>query len=465
MNMQPQIQVPENVALEQQVLGAVLLNNELYHKIGGLVRAAHFYEPTHADIWRNIAGRIERDHIASPVTLKADLEQHEGLIELGGPAYLVRLAGASISGSMVADYARELVEVAERRRIAGSIEDARKSLLCGGSAEDGIAALEMIVSDAVESGSAPRSKSLLRASTLMIKQLNEAYQSGTAGVSTGLSDLDELIGGLVPGEVTIVAGSTSMGKTTFGTWLAYVAANAGYGVGFASLEMSEEALTQRVNSIDSQVPYQAMRNGKLSETLFRKVFDTVKEQQALPIQIYSERVRDIPAILSETKRLQKRWIPQGEFKGLGVLVIDYIQLVRGRGQNKFDVLGQVAEDTKALAKLLHIPVVALAQIARDMSKRDSKVPHLGDLRGSGDLENAADNVIFCHRPDYFLEREEPEKDPEKRAMQVAAQEACKGTMDLIVGKQRMGPLGTIRVGCDLATNRFWDITNQEDMSF
>lgn len=454
--------VPQNITLEQQIIGAVLNDNELFHIHCGAVRPEHFYETLHGRIWRVMAGRILKDHIASPVVLKSELEHDEGLKDVGGVRYLARLSGASVASFAMADYVRELIETAERRRLLEVAEEIVSSINEGGTSTDAAAAMELAAMSVAENAPRPRSTSLLAAHTSSIAEINQTFENGQVGVSSGLRDLDELLL-MKPKRSTILAGATSMGKTSLATWLAYHAAKSGYGVGFVSLEMGEEDLANRINSIDSRVPYQAM-DRPLSETLFRKVVEAAKSQEAMPIEIVSDRVRDMPAILSETRRLQAKWKPQGDFKGLGMLVIDYLQLVRGRG-NAFEVLTQVSRDTKSIAKMLNIPVVALAQVSRDMSKRDSKVPHLGDLRGSGDLENDADNVIFCHRPAYYLEREQPPAKAEDRADWEAEIKASKGTMDIIVAKQRMGPLGTVRVGCDLATNRFWNIDRQEEVDF
>jgi replicative DNA helicase len=336
--------------------------------------------------------------------------------------------------------------------------------MAGGGAQDAASALEMAAMAAQEDAPAPRSKSLLAAHTDSLRSMYEAQASGAVGISSGLAALDDLIL-LKPKRSTLIAGATSMGKSAMAVWLSYTVAKQGYGVAFVSLEMGEEDLANRINSIDSQVPYKAM-DRPLSENLFGKVVAAAKGQEALPIEITSDRVRDIPAILSEARRLQKHWRPNGDFKGLGLLIVDYIQLIRGRG-NPFEVLTQASQAMKSIAKIMDIPVVALAQISRDMSKRDSKLPHLSDLRGSGDLENDADNVIFCHRPAYYLERalQDPPSDVSEHADLEAALSAAAGTMDLIVAKQRMGPIGQCRVGCDLGTNRFWDLHQQEGMDF
>lgn len=462
-----------SVEAEQQLLGAILCNNDLFHKVGSMLAADHFYEPLHGRVWKNIAGRIAADHVASPVTLKVDFEGDEALEVLGGAKYFVRMAGAAIGSFAVADYARMIADLAAKRKMVETLAQTRDAILSGLPLSDAQSELELFLHQAQGEGDMPRSMSLLAANTKSVAVLNEQYSTGRSGIPTGLDELDKLIGGLHRQELTLIAGSTSMGKTAMGVYLAHHAATNGYGVGFASLEMSEVALAQRIGSIDSQIPYQALRHD-FSEATFRKVVETVKAQEALPIYIYSDRVRDIPSIMSETKRLQRIHAPHGPFKGIGLLVLDYIQLVRGKGQNSLEVLGKVAIDAKQVAKSLDLPVVALAQVDRGIAKRESQVPFLSDLRGSGDLEFAADNVIFCHRPAYYLERalQNPPKNIEERADMEAALSACRGTMDLIVAKQRMGPIGQCRVACDMGTNRFWNLgfsdltkTNQQEIAF
>lgn len=454
--------LPHNVELEQQIIGAILLNNDLLSAKCGMVREDHFFDPVHARIWSNISARIRKDHIASPVTLRSDMEADEGLKELGGAKYLLNLAGASVSSHALGDYTRELIELAERRKIVQKCREIVSATMAGGSTQDAISALELTVMDAQESDLAPRSMSLMAAHTKSLTEINEMYHSGNVGISSGLKTLDEELL-LKRKRSTVIAGATSMGKTSLATFIAKAVADQGYGVAFVSLEMGEEDLANRINAIDSRVPYQAM-DRPMSETLFRKVISAAEKQSETPIQIVTDRVRDMAGILSETKRLKKFWIPNDRMKGLGLLVIDYLQLVRGQGR-PFDVLTQVSRDTKAIAKMLDIHVIGLAQVDRSLSKRDSKLPHLSDLRGSGDLENDADNVIFVHRPSYYLAREEPPEKADERADWEASLAATKGTADLIIAKQRMGSLATVRVGCDLSTNVFWDLAQQGSIEF
>ena len=461
MNVQSP-QLPSLIEAEQQLLGAVMLNNDIFHAKCGMLKADHFFDPVHARIWSAITARVLRDELASPVTLKVEMESDAGLKELGGPAYLARMAGSAVSTYAAADYVREIIETSEKRRMIVAMQDEIAALRSGGRSQDTAAALELVAIEASENSVEPRTMSLMKAHTQSITEMNEVYQTGNVGLSFGLKSLDDKVV-LKPKRSTILAGATSMGKTSLATFIACSVAKQNYGVGFVSLEMGEEDLANRLNSIESRVPYQAM-DRPLSETLFRKVVETAKGQSELPIEIMSSRVSNMAAILSETKRLQKWWVPNDQFHGLGLLVIDYLQIVRGKGSS-FEVLTQVSRETKAIAKMLNIHVIGLAQVDRGMSKRDSKIPHLGDLRGSGDLENDADNVIFIHRPSYYFERmEKPEKDDERADLEAALNET-KGTADLIIAKQRMGELATVRVGCDLGCNRFWDIKTQNEIDF
>jgi replicative DNA helicase len=196
-----------------------------------------------------------------------------------------------------------------------------------------------------------------------------------------------------------------------------------------------------------------------------KMIEATKGQMDLPVQIFSARVRDIPSIMAECKKLQQRWRPiEKGFRGLGLLVVDYIQLIRGDGRS-FDVLSNAANELKQIAKLLDVHVIALAQIDRKVGERENTRPGLSDLRGSGDLEQAPDNVIFCHREEYHLQRKPMPRSPEDMADHISALEASKGKMELIIGKARMGEIGTVTVGCNMGTNRFFDIAETAEMEF
>lgn len=467
--------VPHSVEAEQQVLGAMLLKNDVYHRVSAFLRSDHFYDPVHADIYRHILARINSDRLASPVTLAADLAGHTSLAELGGGGYLVRMAGVAPLPSTVKDLAQIIVETSESRALLDSMASVSEDLRGGGSVAEAKSHLEVVTSGIEGDNGQPSSVSYLAASMDAIKQIHNSHESGSAGVSTGLKSLDRLIGGLVPQDLIVIAGATSMGKTALGAAIARHCADAGTGVGFASLEMSPAALAMRLNAADTKVDYQRMRTGRLSDDDFRNVIEGYKATDSRPIQIFDPRVRDIPAILAEAKRCKSQMKPSGNFKGFGLLVIDYFQIIRGRGKGRYEDLSEISTQAKAMAKLLDVPVVLLAQVGRGVSDRDDKRPRLIDLKDTGQLENDADSVLFCFREHYYLERDKPtQKTGETTEAYVGrladyegALSATKHVMEINLAKARMGAIGTVRVGVDMGTNRFWDLheNTQEGMEF
>ena len=374
-----------------------------------------------------------------------------------GDAYLVRLAGAAVAANQIVHYAQHVVELSERRRLLELTSASADSLRNGAEAAEVVERLEAELLKSSASNFVPRSMSLLAAATKAISEMNERYQNGSTGVPSGIPALDKITGGFHRAEFTIIGGATSMGKTAVGTWIAYAAAKQGVGVGFATLEMGESQLYQRINAIDSRVPYQDQRCD-LTEETFRRVVETSQNQKELPIELFNSETRTIHGVFAEARKLQRKWSAVSDVKGLGMLVIDYIQLVKGRG-TPLEVLAEAATECKNIAKRLDIPVIALAQVNRTIGHRDNKVPTLADLRGSGDLEFAADTVIFCHRPEYYLTRELQNSSMgiEERADIEASLSACRNKMDLYVAKHRMGPINHCRLGCHMATNRFWDL--------
>lgn len=463
MSQSPDASPLFSVELEQQLIGSVLLENARFSEVAGIVKPEHFSEPVHGLIWRNIASRIANDHVASAVTVKTDFEGDPALKNLGGATYIARMAGASVSGHMVADYGAELVRLARRRKLNADLEAIAGELQHGADPDEAVAKVELLLHEQEETSTTPRTMSLLKAQTLALQSTLDMARGLNPAIPSGLKTLDEVLS-MRRKRYTILAGATSMGKSAAAIWLAYSAAKAGYGVGFVSLEMGEEDLASRFNSIESQIPYKAF-DRVMSESLIRKAAEVGKGMEAMPVEIFSDRVRDIPAILAEAKRLKASMVPNEKFHGLGLLVIDYIQLVRGRGESQFAILSKIANDLKQVAKQLDVHIVALAQIDRKIIERDDKRPRLSDLRGSGDLENAPDNVLFCYRPEYYFDRQTPPKDVEARADWEAERAAAKGKMELIVAKARMGELGSVQVGCDMATNRLWDLESTQDMGF
>jgi len=449
-----------SIEAEQQVLGAVLAVNDRYHEVASMLNPEHFWDPVHGLIWKNIAARITRDHLVSPVTVQTDMAANEGFQEIGGGRYLSNMVVASVSGSEVKYYAKMLVDLHGRRTLAGRLEQLAGELQNGRGADDAAAELELLLHEREETSAEPRTMSFLKAQSLALEQMQEVQQGAVLGVPTGIRALDEVVS-MNPKRYTLLGGATSMGKTGLALSIATAAARAGHGVGFVTLEMPEEDLANRINSSVSMVPYKAY-DRKMSENTWRQVVEAAKELESLPLEVFSDRVRDVPSILSEGKKLKRKMVPNGEFKGFRLLVIDYIQLVRGRGESAHVRLAQVANDLKQVAKQLDVHVLALAQIDRSIGAREDTRPALRDLRGSGDLENAPDNVLFVHRPEYYLVRQTPPKKEEERADWEAELAHWKGMAEIIVGKARMGEIGSVKVACDMGTNRFFDIPEQQD---
>lgn len=451
-----------SVEAEQQLLGAILSDNRLYDQVSGTIRAEHFYDPVHARIYKLAAARIEKDHLASVVQMKSDLADDEGLQQLGGPKYLVKLAGSAVASFAIRDYADMIRQMYDRRMMVGRLKQLSDEVEQGRDTGEAAAELELYLHEREDQSDEPRAMSFLKAQGMALQQMDQIRQGALVGVPTGISALDEAVS-LVPKRYTILGGPTSSGKTALALSITMAAARAGFGAGFVSLEMPETDLVNRLNSMESQIPYKAY-DRPMSEHNFRRVMEAAKKLQTLPLEIFSERVRDVPAILSEGKKLKRKMKPSGRFQGFKLLVIDYIQLVRGKGESQHVRLAQVANDLKQVAKQLDVHVLALAQIDRALGKetdyRNAR-PRLADLRGSGDLENAPDNVLFVFRPEYYLTRQMPPSKDDERADWEEDLRNWRNKAEIIIAKARMGDIGSVMVECDMATNVFRDVPDRQ----
>lgn len=449
-----------SVELEQQILGACFASKLSAEKAIGMIKPDHFAEFVHAEIFKVIAQRhsearaIDANLVFSDFTALRDLEK------LGGKAYLVKIAASAVSQSMVGDYCKELILLSRKRDFAEALDAAVESLKMGKDVSDSIGIVEAQVSKLDWSDSEPKSVSILSAFTKTISRKLESLNGEEFDIPTGIKELDDYCP-LLPGELTIIGGATSMGKTAFSMWLAYSAATRGHGVGVVSLEMTDERLADRILALKTKIPYKALRKDVSSKTL-ETLGEAANSLRDLPIQIIQSKVREIPSIISETRKLMFHWQPNGEFKGLRLLIVDYLQMVKGTGKNRHEQLNDIANELKEIAKSLNIHVVALAQVNRVLGLQDDPRPKLSHLAGSSGLENAADNVMFCYRPEYYLSRETPPKKTEDRADWEAALSASKNVMEVIVAKQRMGEVGTKRLKCDIGTNRFWSDEDQQN---
>ena len=442
--------------------------------MASIVRAEHFYDPVHARIFETAAARIAKNNLASPVTLKAFLEDDAGLAELGGPAYLVRLAGAAISSFAVRDYAEMIYDLAIRRELINVGNDiAAKAARVDVDSEprEQIVEAEQKLYALAEQGQTEQGfQSFLTAVTDAVKVANAAYQreGGLAGVSTGLVDLDKKLGGLHRSDLLILAGRPSMGKTSLATNVAFNIARAykkgitasgeegavdGGVVGFFSLEMSAEQLATRILSEVAEIPSNQIRRGDFTESEFRRIVDAAKELEAAPLFIDDTPALPISQLAARARRLKRT-------HGLDALFVDYLQLVRGTGrsENRVNEISEITMGLKAIAKELDIPVIALSQLSRQVENREDKRPQLSDLRESGSIEQDADVVMFVFREEYYKEREKPgDHELEKMGIWQEEMERLHGKAEVVIGKQRHGPIGTVELSFEGQFTRFGNL--------
>lgn len=465
---------PHNIEAEQALLGALLINNDVYDRVANILNETHFFDPVHGKIFEVAASRIKNNSLASPVTLKAFLEDDPGLAELGGNAYLVRLAGASVSVFASKDYAELIRELATRRSlidIGNEISGKAGTIDIENDPKEQIINAEQKLYELAETGQKGSGfKSFLKAIKEAVDVANSAYQreGGMVGPSTGFNDLDKKLGGLHQSDLLILAGRPSMGKTALATNIAFNIAKKyskgtlqdgsegaidGGVVGFYSLEMSAEQLAARILSEVSEVPSDQIRRGDMTEKEFRRFVEAAKSLEACPLFIDDTPALPITQLAARARRLKRT-------NGLDVLIVDYLQLVRPASSkdSRVNEVSEITQGLKAIAKELDIPVIALSQLSRQVENRDDKRPQLSDLRESGSIEQDADVVMFVYRGEYYKEREKPnDHEIEKMAAWQAEMEELHGKAEIIIGKQRHGPIGTIDLSFEGQFTRFGNL--------
>ncbi|NIZ09248.1 replicative DNA helicase [Pseudooceanicola sp. HF7] len=471
-NVELEGNMPHSVEAEQQLLGAILTNNDVYDRVAAIIGAQHFYDPVHARIFETAAARIAKNNLASPVTLKAFLAEDEGLKELGGPSYLAKLAGAAISSYAVRDYAQMIYDLAVRReliRLGGDISARAKKVDVDSDPKEQIVEAEQKLYKLSEQGQADSGfVSFLKAVTEAVQTANAAYmrEGGLAGVSTGLMDMDRKLGGLHKSDLLILAGRPSMGKTSLATNIAFNVAKAykrgqlpdgsigaveGGVVGFYSLEMSAEQLASRILSEASEVPSEQIRKGDMTEEEFRRFAQAARDLESCPLFIDDTPALPISQLSARARRLKRT-------HGLDVLIVDYLQLCRGTADNRVQEIAEISMGLKAIAKELQIPVIALSQLSRSVESREDKRPQLSDLRESGSIEQDADVVMFVFREEYYVEREKPSDDKlDEIAAWQQRMERLHGKAEVIIGKQRHGPIGTVELSFEGRFTRFGNL--------
>ncbi|GAA5078996.1 replicative DNA helicase [Roseibacterium beibuensis] len=468
--------LPHNIEAEQQLLGAILSANDVLDRVDDLVKPEHFFDPVHREIFTMAAGRIAKGLATDATTLKNFASDIVGLKELGGAEYLVKLQLAAIATSAARDYAQLIHDLAVRRELialGANISERARAMRDDISPDEQIVEAESDLFKLASSGTTNRGfQSFLRALHDAVQMANAAHnrQGQLAGVSTGLTDLDRMLGGLHESDLLILAGRPSMGKTSLATNIAYNVAKAwkqgqkedgshgtieGGVVGFFSLEMSSAQLAQRILSEAAEIPSELIRKGDLTEEEFQRYLRAAGELERCPLYIDDTPALPIGQVAARARRLKRS--PQG----LDLLVIDYLQLLRGSANNRDNRVNEISEITqglKAIAKELNIPVIALSQLSRQVEQREDKRPQLSDLRESGSIEQDADVVMFVYRGEYYKEREKPgEENLEAMTKWQQDMEQLHGKAEVIIGKQRHGPVGSVELSFDGRYTRFGNL--------
>jgi replicative DNA helicase len=470
---------PHNLEAEQALLGAILVNNEACDRVSAFLTPEHFFEAVHARIFEAAATLIRAGKLASPVTLKSYFDNDATLKEIGGPAYLARLAANATTIINAEEYGRTVYELAQRRKLIGigtdlvneafdpEIEDTSKDL---------IERAEQTLYEMAETGKYGQGfQPFARALTDAVDMAASAYQrdGGLSGISTGLRDLDEKMGGLQSSDLIILAGRPAMGKTALGTNIAYHVARAykaehqtdgsvkvmdGGVVAFFSLEMSSEQLATRIIAEQSGVSSERIRRGKISEDEFHRIVEVSRELQSLPLYIDATGGLTIAQLAARARRLKRQ-------RGLGLVVVDYLQLLTGSSrraaEGRVQEVSEITVGLKALAKELNVPIIALSQLSRQVENRDDKRPQLADLRESGSIEQDADVVLFIYRDEYYLARKEPRPNTTEHQQWMDEMARVHGVAEVIIGKQRHGPTGIVELQFDASLTKFQNLVRED----
>ena len=463
-NLSKEVKLPSNIEAEQALIGSVLVNNDIIDEISTIINEKEFYDPLHSKIYELIQKLHNKGMIANPITLKNSFQSEDSLAEVGGTEYLVKLTRFSSSVKQCMDYAkiihekfvkRELVKISENLSEESMDESLEKS------GEDIIQNTEKLLFDLAERGAFSQSYSEFgKALDLTLEMATNAMKNdqGIVGIPTGLTDLDERLGGLHKSDLVIIAGRPSMGKTALATNIAFYAAkknsdaNKKSVVAFFSLEMSSEQLSTRIVSEQSRIKSNDIRRGKITEEEMNRLIETSRNIHELPMLI-----DETPAITISTLSNRARRIKR--LHGLDLIVVDYIQLMSA-GSRRYDgrvqEISEITQGLKALAKELNVPVLALSQLSRAAEQRDDKRPQLSDLRESGSIEQDADVVMFVYREEYYLERKEPKLGSIEHAEWQSKMNEILGSADIIIGKQRHGPTGNVKVEFEAIYTKFKD---------
>ncbi len=465
---QQEVQALHNLEAEQSLLGALMLNNQAFEAVNEFLRPEHFSHPLHKAIYEVIARLVDRSQVADPITLKPLLEGDQLMQEAGGVGYLVDLAAGVSSTVSVRDYGRMIHEFYLRRSLS-SIGDTimrdAHDVKSENTAMEKIENAEKYLYDLASRGDTTRGAvSFKTALTEAVKMAEIAYrrESAIVGVTTGLMDIDKWLGGLHPSDLLIVAGRPSMGKTVLGTNIAFNAAKAflenpkeGANVAFFSLEMSAEQLATRILSTQSKISSDRIRRGEIKADEFPNLVTASRLIENLGLFIDDTPALTVTALRNRARRLQRQ-------HGIGLIVVDYLQLLEGSGKsrggdNRVQEISDISRGLKALAKELNVPVIALSQLSRAVEQREDKRPQLADLRESGSIEQDADVVMFIYRDEYYEARKEPPIGTDKHLEWQQRMSKVQNQAEIIIAKQRHGPVGTVKLFFDGRYTKFGNL--------
>ena len=470
---------PHNFEAEQALLGAILINNAAYQRVAEFLRPEHFADPLHGKLYDSLARLIERGQVVSAVTLKTYVEQDEDMKAVGGAAYLARLAAASVHVIDAAAFGRTVHDLYLRRQLIDIGETVVNGAFSSDVEETALAQIEVAEKKLYDLASTGQTEGGFRPFRAALAESMVAAEAAyhragqLTGVATGLFQLDQLLGGLHKSDLVILAGRPSMGKSSLATNIGFNAAKAyredivdgaprvvdGAVVGFFSLEMSAEQLATRMISEQAAIPSEKIRKGELISSDFDRVLSVSHELEHLNFFIDDTPALSIAALRTRARRLKRT-------HGLGLLIVDYLQLLapsgKARQENRVQEVSEITRGLKTLAKELDIPVLALSQLSRAVEQREDKRPQLADLRESGSIEQDADVVMFIYRDEYYLMREEPkrrtdESDQRFNERHDAWKQRCEqmyGKAEVIVAKQRHGPTGIVRLAFEGQFTKF-----------
>ena len=474
--------LPQNVEAEAALLGALMIDNRLVEDVQLKLRPDHFFEPLHGRIYEAILRMTDANRVANPVTLRPLFEADEAIKEVGGPAYLAQLTGSGAAVIGARDFAHQIYDLALLRALIGVGRDLVEGALDTSEDVAPLAQIERAETElykvAEEGGAEGRARSFGEAAMDSIRNAEAALNrgGGLTGITSGFTGLNSRIGGLQRSDLLIVAGRPGMGKTALATNMAFAAAErflqdqadgiepakaAGAPIAIFSLEMSSEQLVTRVLSEQSQVTAEQIRTGSLGRQEFASFARTAERLHSLPFYIDDTPGLTIAALRTRARRLKRQ-------KGIGLIVVDYLQLLSGTGRgsndNRVQEISEISRGLKQLAKELDLPVIGVSQLSRAVEQREDKRPQLADLRESGSIEQDADIVLFVYREEYYLKAHEPKHPIPGDSAEVfsafeeweAKHSQVAGMAELIIAKNRHGGTGKERLRFEGRFTKFSD---------